>query len=260
MPSRLDLPAANRLHAGMQDLRLPLLGLLLSLLAFAPAQATNTAIEAVPRDEKWMARHEGFVERAKQGDIDVLFLGDSITDNWRRADKGLPVWEREYGQLKAVNFGISGDRTQHVLWRLRHGEAEGYQPKVVVLMIGTNNTGFDRDKVTARNTPAETIEGVTAVVGELRTRFPAAKILLQAIFPRGEPGELNRVQIAEINPAIAKLHDGTHVHFIDFGAKFLDADGRLPADIMADKLHPDLKGYEIWAEAIRQPLASLLRP
>lgn len=243
----------------MSRCRVVLYSLVLSLLVAVPVRATHTAIEAVPRDEKWVGRHQGFVERARQGDIDVLFLGDSITDNWRRPEKGLPVWEREYGQLKAVNFGISGDRTQHVLWRLRNGEAEGYQPRVVVLMLGTNNTGFERDKVTARNTPAETIEGLTAVVTELRTRFPAANILLQAIFPRGEPGDLNRAQIAEINAAIAKLHDGVHVHFIDFGAKFLDAEGRLPADIMADKLHPDLKGYEIWADAIREPLASLLK-
>ena len=234
----------------------------LSLIAWLVPTArlqANTAIEPAPRDEKWVARHAGFVARAQQGDIDVLFLGDSITDNWRRADKGLPVWEREYGGLKAVNFGISGDRTQHVLWRLRHGEAEGYEPKVVVLMIGTNNTGLERDGTTPRNTPAETIEGITAVVAELRARFPAATILLQAIFPRGEPGDAQRVQIAEINAAIAKLDDGAHVQFIDFGARFLDAEGRLPADIMADKLHPDLKGYEIWADAIREPLATLLK-
>ncbi len=229
------------------------------MLGLAAAGA-NTAVEPVPRDEKWMARHAEFVARARQGDIDVLFLGDSITDFWRRGDKGLPVWEREFGHLKAVNFGISADRTQHVLWRLRHGEAEGYQPRVVVLLIGTNNTGFERDKVTPRNTPAETIAGITAVVDELRSRFPAARILLQAIFPRGEPGDPQRVQIAEINAAIAGLHDGVHVTFIDFGAHFLDDEGRLPSDIMADKLHPDLKGYEIWAEAIREPLARLVRP
>ena len=132
-------------------------------------------------------------------------------------------------------------------------------PRVVVLLIGTNNTGLERDKVTPRNTPAETIEGITAVVAELRARFPDARILLQAIFPRGEPGDPQRAQIAEINTAIARLHDGDHVHFIDFGARFLDSEGRLPPDIMADKLHPDLKGYEIWADAIRGPLARLLR-
>lgn len=205
-----------------------------------------------------MGRHAEFISRAQQGDIDVLFIGDSITDFWRRPDKGLPVWEREFGHLKAANFGISGDRTQHVLWRLRNGEAEGYQPKVVVLLIGTNNTGLERDSVIPRNTPVETTEGVAAVVRELRLRFPAAKILLQAIFPRGEPDDPQRVQIAEINAAIANLHDGAHVHYIDFAAMFLDEEGRLPPDIMKDGLHPDLRGYEIWADAIRDPLHALL--
>ncbi len=227
------------------------LALLLAAVAYA-----NTATEPVPRDANWVGRHEGFVAEAKQGGIDVLFMGDSITDGWRT--RGKEVWAREYAPLKAANFGIGGDRTEHVLWRLRNGEAEGYQPKAIVLMIGTNNTGVNRDG-TPRNTTPEVIEGVTAVVQELRGDFPDAHILLLAIFPRAEKGSAHRAQVAEINKSIAKLHDGQHIHYLDIGEKFLEADGTLPTDIMPDLLHPNARGYQIWADAIREPLQALLR-
>jgi lysophospholipase L1-like esterase len=225
-------------------------------LLLAAAALANTAIEPVPRDEKWVARHEGFVAEAQKGGIDLLFLGDSITDGWRT--RGKEVWDREYAPLKAANFGIGGDRTEHVLWRLRNGEAAGYKPKLVVLMIGTNNTGFERDKTTPRNTPPEIVEGVTTIVGDLRKDFPDAKILLLAIFPRGEKDSLQRGQVAEVNKEIAKLHDDAHVHYLDIGAKFLDAEGNIPADIMPDLLHPHEKGYGIWADAIREPVKRLM--
>jgi lysophospholipase L1-like esterase len=222
----------------------------------ATVAAANTAIEPGPRDAAWVKRHEGFVAEARQGGIDVLFLGDSITDFWR--DRGRAVWDREFAPLKAANFGISGDRTQHVLWRLRNGEADGYQPKVVVLMIGTNNTGLERDGKTPRNTPPEIIEGVTAVVSELRAKFPEAKILLLAIFPRGDKDSVQRSQVAEVNRALVKLHDGRRVFFLDINDRFLDAGGNIPKDVMPDLLHPSAKGYEIWADAIREPLKKLL--
>jgi lysophospholipase L1-like esterase len=171
---------------------------------------------------------------------------------------GKAVWDREFAPLKAANFGIGGDRTQHVLWRLRNGETDGYQPKAVVLMIGTNNTGFERDGKTPRNTPPEIIEGVTAVVSELRAKFLEAKILLLAIFPRGEKDSPQRLQVAEVNRALVKLHDGQHVFFLDINDRFLDADGNIPKDVMPDLLHPNAKGYGIWAEAIREPLKKLL--
>ncbi len=234
------------------NLRL-LIGLPLLLAAIASA---NTAIVPVPRDAKWVARHEGFVAQAKQGGIDLLFMGDSITDGWRT--RGKAVWDREYAPLHAANFGIGGDRTEHVLWRLEHGEAEGYQPKLVVLMIGTNNTGFESDHKTPRNTPPEVIEGVTAVVHELRSKFPAANILLLAVFPRGEKDSLQRKQVAEINQSIAKLDDGSHIHYLDIGEKFLEPDGTLPTSIMPDLLHPNEQGYEIWADAIREPVKRLM--
>ncbi len=234
-----------------------LAGLLAAQLAWA-----NTAVEPGPRDEHWLQRHEAFVAEARRGGIDVLFLGDSITDFWRDTDPqrgGRAVWDREFAPLHAANFGISADRTQHVLWRLEHGEADGFQPKVVVLMIGTNNTGLERDGRTVRNTTPEVIEGVTAVVHELRVKFPDAKILFLAIFPRGAAHSAQRAQVAEVNQALAKLDDGKHVFFLDIGGRFLGPDGEIPRDVMPDGLHPSLKGYEIWADAIREPLRRLLR-
>jgi len=233
----------------------------------------NSAIKPAPRDAAWIRRHEGFVEEAKRGGIDLLFLGDSITDFWRRdqAEKqvggkmqtivgGRPVWDREFAPLHAANFGISADRTQHVLWRLDHGEIDGIKPKLVVLMIGTNNTGFENDKTTPRNTPAEAAEGVATVVRELRAKLPRTKILLLAIFPRDEmPDGLQRRQVDEINRTIAKLADGGSVRFLDIGPKFLAGDGALPKDIMPDFLHPSQKGYEIEAAAIKPVVLEMMK-
>ncbi len=247
-------------------MRIPLLPFLRHacvVAVLAVAAHANTAIAPVPREANWIKRHESFVAIAQQGGVDVLFLGDSITDFWRRDDVrqgGKPVWDQHFATLKAANFGISADRTQHVLWRLENGELDGIKPKVVVLMIGTNNTGFERDDVTPRNTPAETIAGVTAIVKTLRTKLPQSKVMLLGIFPRGEkPDFPNRAQIAEINAAFAKLDDGKFVRYLDLGGKFLAEDGTLSREIMPDLLHPGLKGYEIWAAAIKEPLAEMMK-
>lgn len=233
--------------------------LLLGVLALSilSALGENTAIVPQPRDPNWVKRHEGFVEIAKKGNVDLLFLGDSITDAWR--GRGSNVWAHYYASRNAANFGIGGDRTQHVLWRMENGELDGIKPKVVVLMIGTNNTGKERDDKTVRNTTPEIIEGVTTVVHGLRSKLPATKILLLAIFPRGVKDAPQRAQIAEINSAIAKLDDGKMIRFLDIGQKFLTSDGTLPKEIMPDLLHPNEKGYEIWAEAMEPTLAELLK-
>jgi lysophospholipase L1-like esterase len=224
--------------------------------------ARNSALKPEPRDANWVKRHEGFNTLAKQGGVDVLFVGDSITDGWRTAPPrgGKEIWDREYASLRAANFGIGGDRTQHVLWRLQNGNLDGIKPKAVVLMIGTNNTGFERDGTTRRNTPAETIEGVRAIVNLLRAKQPQAKILLLAVFPRGEkPDHPQRLQVAEINRGIAGLADGKAIRFLDLKRVFLAADGTLPKDVMPDFLHPHAAGYQLWADALRAPLAALLQ-
>ncbi len=206
-------------------------------------------------------KHANNVARAKQGGIDLLFMGDSITDFWRNSGPegvdnppraGKKVFDQYYGGIKTANFGISGDTTQGVLYRLRDGEGQGFQPKAIMLMIGTNNAS-------AMCSSAEIAEGVGAIVLELRKDFPDAKILLLGIFPRGYPEDLIRKVVLAVNPIIARLDDGQHVFYRDIGAKFLDANGVLQADIMADKLHPNEKGYVIWAEAVKPTLAELLK-
>jgi lysophospholipase L1-like esterase len=212
----------------------------------------NTAILPALAPQ-FQAKHQANLEVAKQGDAEVLFMGDSITDFWRNTEgpfAGKPVLDKHFGQWKIANFGIAGDTTQGVLYRLQNGEGQGFSPRAIMLMIGTNNT--------ARNTAAEIAEGVGAVVLELQKDFPQAKILLLGVFPRGRPNDPVRATIADINRTIAKLHDGQRVHYLDIGAKFLAPDGTIPADVMSDLLHPSPKGYEIWAQAVKEPLTALM--
>jgi lysophospholipase L1-like esterase len=228
-----------------------------SLLAPLNCLAQNTATNPVPRDLKWVARHEGFVREAKQGNVDLLFLGDSITDRWR--NHGSNVWNAYYAPLHAVNFGISSDRTQHVLWRIEHGELDGIHPKIIVLMIGTNNTGKEKDNKTVRNTIPEVAQGVAVIVQELRVKLPESKILLLGIFPRGNLDDPQRAQAAVINTIIAKLDDGNMIRYLDIGPKFLETDGTLTREIMPDLLHPSEEGYTIWAEAMKPTLDVMLK-
>jgi lysophospholipase L1-like esterase len=209
----------------------------------------NTAI--IPNlAQGFMGRHQENVEVAKQGTAELLFMGDSITDWWRQERSGKPVQDKYFGQWKVANFGIAGDTTQGVLFRLNDGEGTGFSPRAIMLMIGTNNT--------PGHTAGEIAEGVGAVVQSLQTKFPQAKILLLGIFPRNNPGDAVRTKIAEINTIISKLHDGNRVHYMDIGAQFLDASGNIPADVMGDKLHPATKGYEIWAKAVIDPITKMM--
>jgi lysophospholipase L1-like esterase len=232
--------------------------ILLSVWLAYSALAENSAIVPVSRatPTNWVARHEGFLAEAKQEKFELVFIGDSITDGWRKG--GLEVWNKFYAPRHALNLGIGGDRTQHVLWRLDQGECNGLKPKAVVLMIGTNNTGKEKDG-SARNSTAEIIEGVTAVVQKIRTKLPQSKLLLLAIFPRGEVDAPQRAQIKEINQAIAKLDDGKMIKFLDIGKVFLADDGSISKTIMPDLLHPNQQGYQRWADAMEPTLAAMLK-
>lgn len=216
----------------------------------------NTAIKPAPRmsmqpDPNWVKRHEGFCNLAKKGDIEVLFLGDSITDAWRTKPQQL-IWEKYFAPMKAANFGIGGDRTQHVLWRLQNGELEGIQPKVIMLMIGTNNSnGKD-------NTAEEIADGITAIVKEIQKRSPTTKILLLGVFPRGNKPNPQREKLAQVNGIIAKLDDGKMVKYLDIGKVFLEADDTIRPEIMPDYLHLSPEGYQRWADAVKEPLHNLL--
>ena len=222
-----------------------------SLLMLQPPRL-NTAATFTQTVQRMGPRHEGFVEIARKGNIDLLLHGDSITDWWVQNDDNRQRFDKYFGGYRTANFAIAGDTTQGVLWGLRNGEGQGFQPKAVMLMIGTNNM---RD-----NTAPEIAEGIGAVVLELRRNFPEARILLLAIFPRSVPGDPVRDRIAEVNRRIARLDDQRHVFYMDIGSKFLDDHGMfLPDAFRPDNLHPQAKGYEIWGEAVRDQLAQLMK-
>jgi lysophospholipase L1-like esterase len=205
----------------------------------------------------WLPRHEQKLEenrklRAAGRKPKLVFIGDSITEGWEKA--GQPVWQRHYAKYDAVALGFSGDHTENVLWRLQHGEVDGLAPKVAVLMIGTNNTGDRNDD------PKATAAGVKAIIDELRRRLPQTKVLLLAVFPREEqPTAFLRRLNEEVNSIIAGYADGRHVFFANINASLLNADGTLSRDIMPDMLHPEEKGYEIWARSMEPVLQKLLR-
>jgi len=222
-----------------------------SLMMLQPPRL-NTAATFTQTTLRMGPRHEGFVETAKAGNIDLLLHGDSITDWWVLNDENKAMFAKYFGNIKTANFAIAGDTTQGVLWGLRNGEGQGFQPKAVMVMIGTNNTGA--------NTGPEIAEGIGAVVLEMRTDFPNAKILLLGVFPRGVPGDPVRDKIAEINRIIARLDDQKHVFYMDIGWAFLDDKGVfLPNAFRPDNLHPMARGYDIWGAAVQEKLAQLLK-
>jgi lysophospholipase L1-like esterase len=245
-------------------MRLKLLASLLFTVAFAQLHADeNYAIQPVlhPGTE---ARHESFNVISKKGEAQLVFLGDSITHGWEKGGK--EVWDKYWAPLNAANFGIGGDRTEHVLWRLDHGNFDGLKPKEIVIMIGTNNTGHqgrpqkELNDAVYQCSAQQTADGVKAIIGKLQAKCPDAKILLLAIFPRGAtPEDKFRKQNEETNAIIKGFADNKKVFFMDINSKFLGADGTLSKEIMPDLLHPNAKGYEIWAEAIEPKVKELLK-
>ena len=212
----------------------------------------NKCIIPVPRDGKWTNRYELLNQRAKEaGDkARVLFVGDSITQGWEGGGK--EVWEHYYAPRQAVNIGISGDRTEHVLWRLDHGNVDTLKPRVAVLLIGVNNVPDES------NTTSDILAGVKAVVKNWKTKLPETKILVLGIFPFRKDFDPARGRVCQINQALNHIDDGKRVFFLDFGYKLMEPDGTISKSIMPDALHPNKAGYEIWARAIEPKLAALL--
>lgn len=230
-----------------------------------PMPQVNFAAVPAPRTDKWWVdRNNSFNARAKRGaekgDIDIIFIGDSITQGWEGAGK--PVWVKHFAGRNAVNFGIGGDRTQHVLYRASTGNLDGLDspdsgsaPRLVVLMIGTNNTGQGSDA--NANSPAQINEGVRACVNTIHDKVPGAHILVLGIFPRSEKPDERRQLVADTNALLKTVGEGgagepamAGVHFLDISDKFLEKEGTISKEIMPDYLHLSEKGYEIWAEAI----------
>jgi lysophospholipase L1-like esterase len=208
--------------------------------------AQQLSTTPAPRDDNWKKRVERDAAKAKQGGWDIVFIGDSITDFWQ--NRGKAEWDKYFGQYKALNLGISADRTEHVLWRLDNGQLDNNQPKLFVVMIGTNNTGhrkLDEEK------PEDTVAGIKAILDRLAQKAPDSKVLLLAVFPRGEkPADEKRVRNEQVNAEIQKFADNKRVFWMNINDKLLQPDGTLSKEIMPDLLHPNAKGYDIWAQAI----------
>ena len=237
--------------------------ILLCLPLFAAAQTASPpevvdASAPIPKtgNARFFELHESFLARGKEGPVGVLFLGDSITEGWKNAPH---IWDHHFGKYQPANFGIGGDQTHHVIWRIENGELDGISPKVVVLMLGTNNAG--------QHTGEQIAAADRKIIGLIRAKIPGAKVLLLAIFPRdarrGASGLITEAAVTDAgkrmavidraNALLAKLDDGVNVRFLDIGAQFLGKDGRIPWTIMPDQLHLSRAGYQLWADAM-QPL------
>ena len=236
-----------------------LIVLFAQVLTVSSVGAQNPAVAPAPRTqmvfgnsgETWMGRFYENLRQVRDGEVDLLLIGDSITHGWDRA--GSATFQQYYGHRNAVNLGFGGDRTQHVLWRLIEMELQEITPNpdVAVVMIGTNNSNSD--------TPNQIANGIRAICNTLRGQLPETKILLLAIFPRGGTvGDWRRGINEATNALIAELDDGEWIHFLDIGQGFLETDGALPESIMPDALHPNEEGYRIWAEAMEPTLARLM--
>ncbi len=224
---------------------------------------SHAAVTPVSRDANWwMSRHLSVLDQVKQGNPEVIFIGDSITHGWE--NKGKEIWQPYYAKYNAINMGFSGDLTEHVLWRLENGQVDGISPKAAVLMIGTNNA--------ARNqyTPEQIADGIRAIVCTLRSKLPQTKILLLAIFPRGSDEQRkDKTQDAAYNPLwakndtvnrmISKFADGKTIFYLDINKAFLNDQGVLTREVMPDLLHPEKKGYALWAQAMEPTLVKLLK-
>jgi len=224
----------------------------------AVAAHINKAVIPVSRIGGITNRQSLVLQRAKEapGNYDIEFIGDSITQGWE--GKGSNVWNKLSKQYRVINFGVSGDRTEHVLWRFEQGQLDGIKAKVAIVMIGTNTSGKNKDRTDAY-TDADILEGITAIVNQIRQRQPDTKILLLGIFPRGKAFCEQRGRLLEINQVLAKLDDGKHIFYLDFGSQYVENDGSISKDIMPDALHPNEAGYQIWAAAIEPKLKELLK-
>lgn len=212
-------------------------------------------VEPATRGGNWLDRHQSFLDRAKEGGIDLLFLGDSITDGWRNV--GLETWVTHFEPLGAANFGLWGDATANLLWRIENGELDGITPRVTVILIGTNDIPWEVTDTGADAARRHTSAAVAQVVATVRSRLPATRILLLGIFPREEKPCLSREVIRSVNGDLALLDDGKHIHFLDVGHIFLEGE-LIPASIMPDTLHLSPAAYRLWGDAILPAVSHLL--
>jgi len=224
------------------------------------APRSASAFVAVTQDRDWpiydwAKRHDAVTALARERKPSLVFIGDSIIHAFGgephdRPQPGKKVWKEYYGKRNAANLGFGHDYTENVLWRLEHGELDAAAARVVVLLIGTNNTD--------RNSAPEIAGAIRAICDLIRRKQPQAKILLLGILPRSAQADAARVKIAQINRLIATYHGHGGITYLDVGAQFISADGSISKDLMRDYLHPTARGYEVLAVAIEPILAKLL--
>lgn len=227
---------------------------LITLVACSSPGITKrmTALEKfkTQKDPFYKMMHDEFSKQSKAGKINLLFIGDSITFGWTA--QGKTVWDREFAGWKAANFGVPGDTTAGVLWRITHGEVVGLNPKAIVLLIGTND-------LTEGTRLATISENIGKIIGEFKKISPNARIVVVGVLPRGRTEqESYQNQIKLLNQSLAKLDNGTDIRYLDFGAELL-TDKKVSEEMLPDFLHLSDKGYEIWAKGL-QPLLSDLQP
>jgi lysophospholipase L1-like esterase len=231
----------------------------LSSCALAP-QASERSVPTLgtPKLDNglFQRRHEAFLQRGRDGLVGLLFLGDSITEGW--GTRALALWQQKYTRYQPANFGIGGDRAEHVLWRIDNGELDHIQPRVVVLLIGTNNS--------ASQSGAQIASLNRQIVALIQRKQPQCKVLLLGVFPRGprkapdgalDDGVKRMQVIRALNAELALMDDGKRVRYLDISSRFL-VDGQIPASLMPDQLHPSLSGYQVWAEAMQPLLDEML--
>jgi len=231
----------------------------IGLVIFGPPRPR--ADRPLPRaDENSLIAHDQLLGKARAGGIDVYFVGDSIVRRWGATDYPdlLANWTSNFFGWNAANFGWGADRTQHILWRLEHGELDGVNPKVIVVLAGTNNVG---NQPGTDETVKDVARGIKTIVELCRHKAPRATIVLTAIFPRNDDLAFMPT-IDRINARIATLADRKHVRFLDVNDRMAGKDGRLFDGVMneRDKLHPTIEGYQIWADALKPILTELLGP
>jgi lysophospholipase L1-like esterase len=223
---------------------------LVSLAAGAP---DDSPLKPVPRSDNpvWAARHAVLLERAKKG-ADVVFLGNAVTQGWEGPD-GAEAWKKHFESVNAANFGVGGDRIEHLLWRVTEGrELNDVKPKVIVLEIGGGNL--------VTSSAEEIVAGLGNLLKELARLKPDAKVLLLGLLPRGAKADDKfRDKIKEVNKGLAGLADGKKIRYLDASDKFLDKDGNLREEAMPDTLHLSPKGYALLSDAIKGPLEEMLR-
>ncbi|MFA5688104.1 MAG: platelet-activating factor acetylhydrolase IB subunit [Kiritimatiellales bacterium] len=221
----------------------------------------HAAVKPADRADRdwWIPRHEEKLAEIKSRDVDLVFIGDSITQGWENAGK--PVWDEYFAPRNAVNLGFGGDRTEQVLWRIDHGELDGINPKAVMIMIGTNNSG--------RDSAEEIADGIKAIVTRIRHKLPKTKTLVLAIFPRGDAAQrADTANDATYNDQWAKndqtseivstIANNKNIFFLNINQAFLDADGVLRRSVMPDLLHLNASSYRIWAEQVEPMISQLM--